>query len=181
MNREDFGELGLQYYISGRYSFFCSFAITGNLLHHAVEMFLKMGLCKSFTERQLRSRSLGHNLKVLWTEFKRLYPVGSLSKHDTTIDTLDMWEEIRYPSQVFRHERLRLDRTIPLPSSGGGPAPRLYDIILEEVDELVVDIFKASNISPKILKRVFIGMPAAGPVAKKFYELENRHQLSFDK
>ena len=44
---EEFFRTAGQYYVAGRYAAFAGFIpVTGNLLHHAIELFLKGGLSK---------------------------------------------------------------------------------------------------------------------------------------
>ena len=59
--RVEFGRLGAHYYIAGRFAFFSAFIpVAGNLLHHAVEMFLKGALIRTLALEKLQS--IGHDL-----------------------------------------------------------------------------------------------------------------------
>jgi hypothetical protein len=63
-------DLGMQYYVAGRYSVFAGLApVCGNLLHHAVEMFLK-GYVAHRARPSLRRKKFRHRLPELWQAFK---------------------------------------------------------------------------------------------------------------
>ena len=48
--RSEFFSAGTQYYVAGRYAVIVGLIpVAGNLLHHAVEMFLKGGLASSIS------------------------------------------------------------------------------------------------------------------------------------
>ncbi len=71
-----------------------------------------------------------------------------LNKFDRTITDLDKFEGIRYPERI-----IRLGMTLeagfvrnPAPVQHAG-MPR-YEIVLEELDELVQVIFKLANLNP---------------------------------
>jgi hypothetical protein len=59
---EEFFKMAGQYYVVGRFAAFAGLIpITGNLLHHAVEMFLKGGLSKNGVSL-VDLKKMGHNL-----------------------------------------------------------------------------------------------------------------------
>lgn len=173
-----FGDLGFQYYISGRFSFFCGFSpITGNILHHAIEMFLKMALSRNLGEADLKNK-FRHNLKRLWKEFKQHFPDVTLDKYDVLISEVNKWEDARYPSSGYSLMSMALtDPGIP-PASKKGPHPKRYVLKMSEIDELVQVIFQISKIKPGTFRRVFIG-PELGFKAKEYYEYENVYKLDF--
>ena len=79
--------LGVHYYVVARYAAFAQLVpVCGNLFHHAIEMFLK-GYLAHHGEAELKK--LGHQLTVLWREFK--YEVGdaALDPFDTVVKELD--------------------------------------------------------------------------------------------
>jgi hypothetical protein len=87
---------GCQYYVAGRYAAFAGFASTvGNVLHHAIEHFLKGGLSKTRSLPELKQ--LGHNLPRIWEAFKTQVHDPALAQFDGVITTLHEFEEIRYP------------------------------------------------------------------------------------
>jgi hypothetical protein len=68
---EEFFKMAGQYYVVGRFAAFAGLIpITGNLLHHAVEMFLKGGLSKNGV-RLVDLKKMGHNLPNIWTSSKQ--------------------------------------------------------------------------------------------------------------
>jgi hypothetical protein len=70
-----------QYYVTVRFAAFAWFIpVTGNLFHHAIEMYLKGHLSATMTDKELRD-NLGHDLTKIWRRFKQ-----SLS--DTMLDQL---------------------------------------------------------------------------------------------
>src|SRR5437763_7503350 len=89
-------ELGLQYYIAGRFAALNGLVpVAGNLFHHAIEMVLKAGLLTILTEDQLKCQ-FGHNLTKLWDSFKDLTQSQALSAFGDVIQELDRWEDLRY-------------------------------------------------------------------------------------
>src|SRR5437763_14081811 len=86
-----------QYYVVGRFAAFAGLIpITGNLLHHAVEMFLKGGLSKKGLSLA-DLKKLNHNLPNIWTKFKTTFNDPALNQFDDAIRLLHRWEDIRYP------------------------------------------------------------------------------------
>jgi len=66
---EEFFSNGRQYYIAGRYAVFAALIpVAGNLMHHAIEHFLKGGLAKTKSLEDLKK--LGHKLPKVWDAFK---------------------------------------------------------------------------------------------------------------
>ena len=88
---------GVNYYVAGRYALFARLTPTaGNLLHHAIEMFLKGALGK--TGKSLEElEELRYKLPKIWNEFKTNFPEHSLDAFDPLICELHKFEEIRYP------------------------------------------------------------------------------------
>ncbi len=109
-------EFGTHYYIVGRYSMFSGFSvISGNLMHHAVELLLKACLArqdpkpnvsrKPDTWAQIQKygsrKRYGHDLERLWSEFKTRNPDVTLAEHDEVISGLNKFEDIRYPDNLI--------------------------------------------------------------------------------
>jgi hypothetical protein len=99
---EYFYNTALEYYISGRAALLCGNSlVTGNLLHHAVEMLLKGQLLKIITLEDLKNpEKFGHKLLPLWLAFNAL--VADLAEFDDMIKELDKFEKIRYPDKILR-------------------------------------------------------------------------------
>jgi hypothetical protein len=152
---QEYFDLGSRYYSAARFAAIAGFApIAGNLFHHALEMFLKGGLCRKLDEKE--RKNLWHKLRKIWTEFKLMVADPSLNKFDATIASIDDFEEIRYPEatvrngiQVFINLR-KPDPTMPI-GSPGRPEP-VYNIVVDELDELVKVIFEKCHRNPKAIR-----------------------------
>jgi hypothetical protein len=143
-----------QYYVSGRFAFWTrSMGICGNLLHHAIELFLKghLLLTRSTAER----KDFGHNLPLIWQHFKATVGDPRLAAFDRTIDHVHAFEALRYPDIVIEKEalfhfevtRVDLDKSRAVDKVPGNP-PR-YLLALEEVDRLVSVLFEVCDRNPK--------------------------------
>lgn len=143
-------QLATQYYASGRFAALSGILpICGNLLHHAAEMYLKGALAKALTLNEMRG--LSHNLVQIWDRTKQTYPDPSLASFDDTITRLNLFERLRYPDAAMREgTQMRLTRLrsewLPMPNPSR-PEPD-YDLVLEEVDELVKVIFRVASLNP---------------------------------
>jgi hypothetical protein len=148
----NFFNLGTQYYIAARYSAFAGFLpVSGNLFHHAIEMFLKGHLTSKKGSRELRR--LGHQLPELWKYFKLDISDETLNRYDNIIAELDKFESIRYPDNIvkdgmaasitIKRQQFSIDAVTPELS-----VP-IYTIVVEEIDGLVEAIFQKSSVNPK--------------------------------
>ena len=91
---ERFFSTACDYYIAGRFAAFARLnPVVGNLLHHAVEMYLKGALAKTKSLTDLKS--FLHNLPKLWEAFKQQANDAALTRFDTTIADLHQFEDIR--------------------------------------------------------------------------------------
>ena len=145
---------GIQYYVAGRFAAASGFTpVLANLLHHAVELFLKA--CLAYDDPVDRIREYGsvkrgyrHNLPLLWEDFKKRSSAQLASEFDRIIEELHKFDEIRYPEQLIEGGATIL---IDLFASEGQQLPRpddrepLYVLKLPEVDELMGLLFKATN------------------------------------
>jgi hypothetical protein len=153
---------GTQYYAAGRYAAFAGLIpITGNLLHHAVENYLKGGLSKAKTSGKLKA--LGHNLPAIWRAFKVQVNDASLARFDIVISTLHDFEDIRYPDSVVANGMnctiditkagaagaVALEAKLSATSAAAKPKEPNYSLCLEEIDELVAALFVAASRNPK--------------------------------
>jgi hypothetical protein len=146
--------------------------VCGNLFHHAVEMLLKGGLSRKRKLSQLKS--MGHQLKLLWREFKSDFPDPALKKHDRTISLLDKFEAIRYPDSIVRFGMgAGAQWSGPAPSvtvrGPGLKTPKQYTVVVSEIDDLLVDVFRNLSLKPG----AFIGTNRAGRQAITRF---NRHR-----
>lgn len=156
-----------QYYVAGRYSAFAGFIpVTGNLLHHAVEMYLKGGLSKKGADRKAL-RKLSHNLEQIWERFKSEYPDPVLSNFDRVIPQLDRFEDIRYPGPKLDQGMcavINIPRAITVHHLGPSPT---YELSVQEIDELVAQLFKTISANPVAFLTAYFHQPVALEYLKK--------------
>lgn len=63
--------------------------VGANLLHHALEMYLKAHLCKTVSTKDLKDKKkFGHSLIKAWEKFKLLVGDSTRSRFDSVIDAL---------------------------------------------------------------------------------------------
>jgi len=144
---------GTQYYLAARFLTFAhQIPVSGNLFHHAIEMYLKGHLCLTWSETNMKNL-LKHKLVRIWEEFKKDVPDRSLTKFDKTIAGLHRFENIRYPEEVFKkgmHAVISFEKPPPQPPSSPRRKEPKYEVIISDVDELVAVIFEKANANPSI-------------------------------
>jgi hypothetical protein len=143
--------LATQYYASGRFAILNGIlSVSANLFHHAIEMYLKGALAPVLDIKTMRK--LKHNLPQIWACTKQAFPDVNLNIFDIAIDRLNPFERLRYPDNLLRegaHIRFVRLRNEWLPISGDPLRNEpVYDLILEEVDDLVRVIFNFANMNP---------------------------------
>src|SRR5262245_7541299 len=81
-------ETGLHYYIAARYAIVAAQfgPLSGNLVHHAIEFFLKGAVIDKLDEAG--RRKFQHNLPRLWKLYKTERANPTLSKFDQTISDI---------------------------------------------------------------------------------------------
>ncbi len=151
---EELLRVGLQYYLAARSAALAgSMPVTGNLYHHAVEMLLKAGLSRKYSLHDLHNM-FWHDLPKIWHTFKNDFPVSSLEQFDTTITTLDKWEDIRYPEKLLKQgARMSFDwgdAPPPPQSPQPGQSPPPYKVNGTEIDNLVITIFEVLPRDPSL-------------------------------
>lgn len=147
-----FFSTGSQYYIIGRYAAFAWLnPVVGNLLHHAVEFFLKGALSKNMSLKELQQ--LRHHLKPLWEEFKTQFNDPALNQYDPVISSLHAFEEIRYPDSILAKGMQSTIDIVKSSLTGASGTPTNgvphYKLCLQEIDKLVGAIFIAASRNPK--------------------------------
>ena len=155
-----FLERGMEYYVAGRFSALPgrSIVVSGNIMHHAVEMLLKGALCKAQNHSQQQIRGMGHNLKRAWKAFKRAFPDPRLNRFDSAVKDLNKFEDLRYPDKLLSTgmtgmlilKRAHLAQTNV--TSTKGPTLPQYAYVIEDVDELVKLIFEVGSINPQFFQ-----------------------------
>lgn len=128
-------KLATHYYIAGRFAVINHFMpARTNLMHHAVEMFLKGTLSQASTLEELRN--LGHNLNKIWAKFATALADARLASFDSAIRALHKFERLRYPDAVIQEGmvcRFELYREHIVPPEAGGVAaagPPEYLLVL---------------------------------------------------
>src|SRR5262245_19546497 len=132
--RRWFLNLGMQYYVSGRLAGRAGqVPVHGNLLHHAVEMFLKAALVGTATPKEMKDWR--HHLPTLWKKFRAKYKDEAQDQFDATISALHNFEAIRYPDKLVTEGMFGAITWAPRPATkalGRGPYPPRYEVIINE-------------------------------------------------
>jgi hypothetical protein len=151
-----FFDSGTQYYIAGRFGAFAALnPVAGNLMHHAIEHLLKGGLAKTKSLDELAKKPFGHNLPGIWDAFKAQANDPNLARFDSVISTLHQFEELRYPNSVMvkgmqcTFNITKAGVAMTTGATATVPLPPQYNLVLEEIDELVEAIFAAASRNPK--------------------------------
>lgn len=134
--------LALQYYIGGRFlALQLQMPVSGTLLHHAVEFFLKAALT-DIPIKELRSKKyFGHDLVKLWSAFCSRVPEKAPlhEQYNKAINDLNRFEEIRYPKESPQGEAVAI--VIKRQPNGKNIFHNnTYAFVLEEVDSLIAYI-----------------------------------------
>ncbi len=149
---DEFFKQGSQYYAAGRFGVFGWLnPVACNILHHAIEAFLKGGLSKTKSLDELKK--IGHKLPKLWDAFKAEVNDASLDLFDKVIANLDSYEEIRYPDKILEKgmgSQLAIGKAGPGEVGGAAAKVPQYTLSLAEIDELTAAIFKAASRNPKV-------------------------------
>ena len=152
-------QLGMGYYVAGRYAAYSHFGIvTGLLCHHAIEMFLKGKLVEPLGRDVLKNK-LCHNLPKIWEKFKAEVGGEPLDQFNETIRKLHEFEDIRYPDQIVDKGGM-----VTVTTGGGAPSDSptptdeavsglSYTLVLSEIDALARAIFQAAGIDPDFFTR----------------------------
>jgi hypothetical protein len=139
-----FFDLAMQYYIAARVSAVLVglMPVCGNLYHHAVELFLKAGLSRKYSMRDLANRhKFGHCLPKIWEAFKADFASPALRQFDTVITTLQKWDEIRYPDKVLQEGAQMVVVWVEDTSYTAPSSPPRYEVNGETIDSFVITIF----------------------------------------
>jgi len=156
-----FCDLATQYYISGRLAAKCFLVpVYGNLLHHAVEMFLKAVLVGTLSIDEMKNKKYGHDLTALWARFKEEENDTALDRFDQTIKDLHAFDSIRYPDEIIAKGLLSGVGWAPEHAttfSGSMKPPPKYEFTINRVDELVVELLHRADLNPKFFVARFIG------------------------
>ena len=139
--------LGLQYYVAGRSAaVYQLMPVTGNLLHHAVEMVMKSLLVSDVGLAGVTK--FKHKLVPIWTDVVARHPGLASADHTRTINELDRFEELRYPDRVIAKGAAMRFGWSRAPAMG---VPE-YDLVMDDVDALFAALFSATAtiVSPHV-------------------------------
>ena len=160
---QEFQNLGIQYYVAARSAVMAHLVpVCGNLFHHCFEMFLKAGLSRRLSLRDLQKR-FGHSLPDLWVAFKgKFAPAGELNEFDPTIAKLHHFEDIRYPDKVLAFgAQMSVGWEPPGPGTNfpsGSPTPA-YQLTVTDLDRLVSKIFEVTQRNPLFFTNHLAAVP----------------------
>jgi hypothetical protein len=138
-----------EYYAAGRIAALSALLVSANLLHHAVEMYLKGAVAHVLRLAELRK--LGHDLPNIWRQAKQRFADPKLDAFDIAIEHVHPFERLRYPDAILKEgatirvTRLRKEWLPEKVTKQPGP---IYDLVLEDVDELVEVIFGLAKTNP---------------------------------
>jgi hypothetical protein len=127
----------------------------GNLFHHAVEMFLKCALVGVLTIEEMRSKEYGHKLLSLWDRFKKREGDPGLDRFDAAIAALHEFESIRYRDRIVKQGMLVSISWEPGdvgPTTGTAKIPRKYEVSIQEIDRLIIEVLHRSESEPKSVR-----------------------------
>jgi hypothetical protein len=168
----EFFRYGCQYYVVGQYGVFAGLIpVTGNLHHHAIEMLLKGALSKSMSLEDMKKK-LSQQLDKIWDAFKAQTGDASLSRFDKVIEELNKFEDIRYPDELLeKGASMMFDvaKAGAAMSSVIGVSEPQYKFCLEEIDELVGEIFKIASRNPD----AYLKSMMVRPDAQNYLQLDN--------
>jgi hypothetical protein len=167
-----FAVLAGQYHVTGRFAALNHFLpVAGNLLHHAIEMYLKCVLARHMPLSKLKT--LGHKLPKLWKSFKDIKSDPNLNSLDNAIDELDRFEKLRYPDSVVA-EGMQVSFVVFKSQLGrlpDGPQPP-YHLVLEEIDFLAQLLTENSGLVTNLF------LPGSSEHANYYQLFENLHPVA---
>lgn len=171
--RVEFFRMGTHYYVAGRFAALSGlFPVAGNLLHHAIEMYLKGALVRLLGLNGLRD--LGHDLDHIWNAYKARVSPADATSLDSPISELQRFERLRYPDTVVREgmdAAFTIFRGQQAEITGPNGPLRPYSLVLEDVDALVKSIFRDAGVNPRF------HLQHLRDDAKAILSKHNRHSL----
>jgi hypothetical protein len=168
---DQFFRYGCQYYVAGRYGVYAAFMpVAANLHHHAIEMLLKGMLAGLISANDMKK--LGHKLNAIWEVFKAMVDKPSLTQFDAAIEELNKFEDIRYPDRLLAtgaSMMFDITKAGATQSHVTGVSEPQFKLCLEEIDELIADIFRFSRRNPD----VYLKMTMARADARQYLQRDN--------
>ena len=144
-----FFDFGTQYYVAGRYAVFAHLTpVAANLLHHAIEMYLKGCLVGTLTLDQMKKKC-GHDLLKTWQHFKSKTGDPTLDQFDGAVSNLNNYETIRYPNPIITKGMICVIGFGATASSVASERPEpQYHLDVEAIDSLARVLFKHASFNP---------------------------------
>jgi hypothetical protein len=161
---------GLQYYVAGRFATANRFTpVCANLLHHAVELLLKACLSyndsREVIEKYGHKRGYGHDIRLLWAEFKKRQPAPVPVEFDAIVEALHDFEDIRYPEELIRNGAIiTINPFVEEPVRANDQPERSYNLALPPIDRLMGLLFKASHGNPDVFLREIMDERGMGEI-----------------
>ena len=173
-----FLDLAFGYYMTGRFAVINRLDIAPNLMHHAVELLIKLTLLKDVPEsqRSAETAQLGqryrHQLNALWDLYKQHVAPADLSRFDSVIADLHGWEDVRYGG--FPDAAASVAKSVGMMRARvrSSKTRKIYVFGLHEIDDLFTAMFAASSINPP-----FVGGRYAHTTLPEWYATENQHMM----
>jgi len=148
-----FYQIALQYYATGRFAALTGLMpVSGNLIHHAVEMMLKGRLTHTLTLAQMAAPPYRHCLPRIWQAFKALFPGEDLTRFDQFIDLLHDFDSIRYPDRIMRQGAQMAVGFVTENRMGGHDPARpepSYRLSITDLDDMLNALFRHCSINPQ--------------------------------
>jgi hypothetical protein len=169
-------DYGIQYFANGRFAIVAGLQPVGaNLLHHALEMYLKGCLAKRDKAPEIRRywKTYRHSLSRLWKELKRRFPNASLAEFDDAIAELDKFEVLRFPETISKsgaHIQTGFVDLVP-PAGPSTNQPSQFNLCVPPIDRLVKRLYELAEFNPEA------SMHARNEHAVKYLELQNQTPL----
>jgi hypothetical protein len=147
-----------QYYVGGRMAARARLVpIFGNLLHHAIEMFLKTALIGIVSPEDMKYK-YSHDIEKLWQRFKMKESDSALDQFDSVVSAVHAFENLRYPDKIpdaAIHVNLTWQASDAVQVTGtAAPRTQKYEFFMSDVDDLVIEVMKRTGLNPKF----FTGM-----------------------
>jgi hypothetical protein len=116
----------------------------------------------------------GHDLNALWAEFRKYFTDPKFDRFTATITELHNFEQIRYPEKLITNGGFL---GVGFPSGArnvqlsGTKLPE-YQLAVNDIDDLVKDLFDAGNVNLK-----FFSITLSQQYAAQFFQLQNTSPL----
>ena len=168
-----FCDLATQYDVAGRSAAMAQLTpVYGNLVHHAVEMFLKTALVGVVSLEDMKSKYV-HNIKKLWDRFKAEETDPALDQFDAVISAVDAFEDLRYPDKIF-DTAINVNLTWQAGDAvqvlgTAASQTKKFEFFMSHVDDLVIEIMGRAGLNPKY----FTG--SLSPRGREALEYQNSH------